>query len=138
NPLPTYFKCDTNGNGFEIFDLASLKAGIIGTQQGLDVTFHYTNADAQTGINPLAGQYQNVSANVQTIYVRVFNASSDCFVVSTLKLEVKANPVILLPGTPYVVCSDSGFGRSEEHTSELQSRENIVCRLLLEKKKNTK
>src|SRR5690606_41937577 len=28
-----------------------------------------------------------------------------------------------------------GAGRSEEHTSELQSRENLVCRLLLEKKK---
>src|SRR5690606_40433856 len=28
--------------------------------------------------------------------------------------------------------------RSEEHTSELQSRENLVCRLLLEKKKITK
>src|SRR5690606_39404609 len=27
--------------------------------------------------------------------------------------------------------------RSEEHTSELQSRENLVCRLLLEKKKAT-
>src|SRR5690606_41599591 len=27
------------------------------------------------------------------------------------------------------------FRRSEEHTSELQSRENLVCRLLLEKKK---
>src|SRR5690606_40376961 len=27
--------------------------------------------------------------------------------------------------------------RSEEHTSELQSRENLVCRLLLEKKNNT-
>src|SRR5690606_41133672 len=27
--------------------------------------------------------------------------------------------------------------RSEEHTSELQSRENLVCRLLLEKKKMT-
>src|SRR5690606_41626912 len=27
-----------------------------------------------------------------------------------------------------------GHGRSEEHTSELQSRENLVCRLLLEKK----
>src|SRR5690606_41865313 len=26
--------------------------------------------------------------------------------------------------------------RSEEHTSELQSRENLVCRLLLEKKKH--
>src|SRR5690606_41006489 len=28
----------------------------------------------------------------------------------------------------------TGDGRSEEHTSELQSRENIVCRLLLQKK----
>src|SRR5256886_8285578 len=28
------------------------------------------------------------------------------------------------------------LGRSEEHTSELQSQSNIVCRLLLEKKKN--
>src|SRR5436309_7874050 len=28
-----------------------------------------------------------------------------------------------------------GGRRSEEHTSELQSRENLVCRLLLEKKK---
>src|SRR5690606_40470228 len=29
-----------------------------------------------------------------------------------------------------------GKPRSEEHTSELQSRENLVCRLLLEKKNN--
>src|SRR5690606_41739704 len=29
----------------------------------------------------------------------------------------------------------AGQDRSEEHTSELQSRENLVCRLLLEKKK---
>src|SRR5690606_40728196 len=29
----------------------------------------------------------------------------------------------------------SAYPRSEEHTSELQSRENLVCRLLLEKKK---
>src|SRR5690606_40225064 len=28
------------------------------------------------------------------------------------------------------------LARSEEHTSELQSRENLVCRLLLEKKKS--
>src|SRR3712207_7850234 len=31
---------------------------------------------------------------------------------------------------------DTG-GRSEEHTSELQSRQYLVCRLLLEKKKNS-
>src|SRR6266511_4218184 len=32
----------------------------------------------------------------------------------------------------------TGTWRSEEHTSELQSRENLVCRLLLEKKKKTR
>src|SRR5207302_10354782 len=37
-----------------------------------------------------------------------------------------------LAGKPLPVYGD---GRSEEHTSELQSRENLVCRLLLEKKK---
>src|SRR2546430_7591380 len=31
---------------------------------------------------------------------------------------------------------DRHHGRSEEHTSELQSQSNLVCRLLLEKKKN--
>src|SRR5690606_24616122 len=31
-----------------------------------------------------------------------------------------------------------GGHRSEEHTSELQSRENLVCRLLREKKKNSR
>src|SRR3712207_7654340 len=31
-----------------------------------------------------------------------------------------------------------GGDRSEEHTSELQSRQYLVCRLLLEKKKKTK
>src|SRR3989442_6332364 len=33
-------------------------------------------------------------------------------------------------------CGIEGNARSEEHTSELQSRPHLVCRLLLEKKKN--
>src|SRR3712207_7295384 len=37
-----------------------------------------------------------------------------------------------LPGSP-----DSARPRSEEHTSELQSRQYLVCRLLLEKKKTS-
>src|SRR2546422_5762996 len=36
--------------------------------------------------------------------------------------------------TPYGSCT-TGCTRSEEHTSELQSRLHLVCRLLLEKKK---
>src|SRR5947209_17105602 len=34
-----------------------------------------------------------------------------------------------------VVLAARAFARSEEHTSELQSRQYLVCRLLLEKKK---
>src|SRR2546430_11325646 len=33
---------------------------------------------------------------------------------------------------------DDQYGRSEEHTSELQSQSNLVCRLLLEKKKKNR
>src|SRR5690606_26385187 len=43
--------------------------------------------------------------------------------------EVKKTDLVIIPAL-------SGDLRSEEHTSELQSRENLVCRLLLEKKKN--
>src|SRR3712207_7800087 len=38
---------------------------------------------------------------------------------------------------PHPQLPDGESDRSEEHTSELQSRQYLVCRLLLEKKKNT-
>src|SRR6266498_6161185 len=38
----------------------------------------------------------------------------------------------------FVFVWPSNCGRSEEHTSELQSRPHLVCRLLLEKKKKNK
>src|SRR3712207_7157868 len=47
------------------------------------------------------------------------------------------NPGVELPSTAIapVYRSDGSGTRSEEHTSELQSRQYLVCRLLLEKKK---
>src|SRR5690242_21890006 len=38
---------------------------------------------------------------------------------------------------PRALCKNRFAGRSEEHTSELQSHVNLVCRLLLEKKNIT-
>src|SRR3712207_7352797 len=40
-------------------------------------------------------------------------------------------------GVPFVRLGMHAGMRSEEHTSELQSRQYLVCRLLLEKKKKT-
>src|SRR2546428_3291298 len=44
-------------------------------------------------------------------------------------------PVAGRQGVANDVTGGIGAGRSEEHTSELQSRSDLVCRLLLEKKK---
>src|SRR5699024_9995009 len=45
---------------------------------------------------------------------------------------------VYVPGERPAIISYNDEGRSEEHTSELQSRFDLVCRLLLEKKKQTK
>src|SRR5690606_41961635 len=45
------------------------------------------------------------------------------------------NDAVLCLVDRFYAAMNKEFERSEEHTSELQSRENIVCRLLLEKKK---
>src|SRR2546430_16166196 len=42
------------------------------------------------------------------------------------------------PDAPTLVAGLDDHSRSEEHTSELQSQSNLVCRLLLEKKKKKK
>src|SRR5437588_9464941 len=61
----------------------------------------------------------------------------------------RKSPVLLFfvttsPGREWVICAPAAFlgcgsrFRSEEHTSELQSHSDLVCRLLLEKKKKKK
>src|SRR2546430_13628449 len=56
-----------------------------------------------------------------------------------LKAEVGSGGVRLTRVKAQRVSAEAGSGgvelRSEEHTSELQSQSNLVCRLLLEKKK---
>src|SRR5690625_5558517 len=47
-----------------------------------------------------------------------------------------ANNIPVSKHRPFGLACRSGRVRSEEHTSELQSRGHLVCRLLLEKKKN--
>src|SRR5437879_7739610 len=49
-------------------------------------------------------------------------------------LDLEARPVIVVEASEAL---DQQVVRSEEHTSELQSPMYLVCRLLLEKKKNT-
>src|SRR3712207_8685523 len=49
--------------------------------------------------------------------------------------ELKNAEIQVVRATVDLLNSEAALSRSEEHTSELQSRQYLVCRLLLEKKK---
>src|SRR2546430_5580800 len=57
------------------------------------------------------------------------------------KVDMRVELFGTMYSSPIFLCPTGGEksffpgGRSEEHTSELQSQSNLVCRLLLEKKK---
>src|SRR5690606_42100289 len=75
-------------------------------------------------------------------YVSTFAANIDLnfvFVGCFMDSDIQNIPEINYCGNILTIYEKSDpfniSARSEEHTSELQSRENLVCRLLLEKKK---
>src|SRR5690554_7033204 len=57
-----------------------------------------------------------------------------CGCLGVQKISCGLYPEIGVSGQ-FADCQVPAVGRSEEHTSELQSRPHLVCRLLLEKKK---
>src|SRR3712207_8256836 len=58
--------------------------------------------------------------------------------ISMQKMALRISRRVCTLGRPGTLGAGIRVLRSEEHTSELQSRQYLVCRLLLEKKKNTK
>src|SRR3712207_7975307 len=72
----------------------------------------------------LADMKMAVTEACTNVVVHAYDAD-----IGMLEVEMRASDEGLT-----IVVRD--HGRSEEHTSELQSRQYLVCRLLLEKKKN--
>src|SRR2546426_6931685 len=75
-----------------------------------------------------------VEATKQGGGLRLSGTDLDIAVSTTAPADVDADGAVTLPAKKLV---DIARERSEEHTSELQSPCNLVCRLLLEKKKST-
>src|SRR3712207_8753263 len=68
---------------------------------------------------------------------RTYAEAANLAVNQTLMRSINTSVIAVLPVLGLLVIGVGllGVGRSEEHTSELQSRQYLVCRLLLEKKK---
>src|SRR5699024_12738506 len=80
-------------------------------------------------------------SGVETLALMAFNSSSETGgrVSKSLPSAVLSRGLGMMRPDPLLdsvfhICDSRCRGRSEEHTSELQSRFDIVCRLLLEKK----
>src|SRR5690606_39720816 len=70
-------------------------------------------------------------------YITVYPSAFTTYKITDMKtLQLSFGRRVDRPGLSQVnPVRDFSSPRSEEHTSELQSREKLVCRLLLEKKK---
>src|SRR5687768_17912749 len=89
--------------------------------------FPYTTLFRSAGVDELRATDSKLS--------QAFDLDSRSRDAAKLWLQNRVLQALLLPDEPTGI--DSAV-RSEEHTSELQSRLHLVCRLLLEKKKQYK
>ncbi len=93
NPIPiannmTITVCDYNNDGFASIDLNGTITSFQQGNIGAIVTFFETLTNANLGVNPLQSPIQNTTPQIQTIYVRIENPTSGCFVVTTLTVLI--------------------------------------------------
>ncbi|MDI1273332.1 hypothetical protein, partial [Polaromonas sp.] len=121
NPLPNstqpnypqYSLCDNDQSniGFEVFDLASKVNAILLGQTGMTVVFYPSLANAQNDTNPIFNLfYQNQIIYVQTLGIRITNALTGCYVISTMDIRVEPLPTLIPPNQPYTLCDDDQDG----------------------------
>src|SRR2546430_15024786 len=122
---------------------------IIDTPTPAQVMFDHLTARLSRTIENLRGRGRitdaNVAATLREARVALLEADVALPVVKAFIESVRAKALgaevlaSLTPGQAFIGILHTELvrlmGRSEEHTSELQSQSNLVCRLLLEKKK---
>src|SRR2546422_8581830 len=79
--------------------------------------------------------YTTLFRSIRCVY-RIEEALEGANVILMLRVQTERLNEPALSSDDYILLYQLNAERSEEHTSELQSRLHLVCRLLLEKKKN--
>ena len=106
--------CDPDADGFGVFDLTTANAEIANGLENLVISYHETEADAENNVNAIVGEYNNIVAYEQTVYIRVEDNASDndCASQLTLTLIVNDVPQINTEPSSLFLCDDNtdGFG----------------------------
>ena len=111
NP-PNLAYCDADADGFGVFNLTDSDAAIANGLPNLLISYHETQADAENNLFPIVGEYDNIVAYQQTIYVRVEDTTitTDCFSYVELLLVVNDVPQINTESSSLEVCDDDTDG----------------------------
>ena len=113
NPFPnvatnnTQDVCDTGDpDGITDIDLPTFNSSITGGQANLAVTYHFTQSDADQGINAISSPYTNTSPNQEVLYVRVLDTGTGCYTTASLTINIIAAPLVNTQ-TQYIDACDS-------------------------------
>ncbi|RCW89726.1 T9SS type B sorting domain-containing protein, partial [Winogradskyella arenosi] len=112
-PNPTQIDvCDDDNDGYAEFDLEQRTLEITNNEPNVVISYHETQTDAETGVNPIVGLYTNIVANTQMIYVRSENTITGCYSLTqnTLELNVIAAPEVPTAIDPIVLCDTDNNG----------------------------
>lgn len=109
NPPLDWYTCDDVSNdGVEVFDLNEKITEISsGTTQSLDISFYTTLSDADSDINAIDLEFENIQ-NPQQIYARIENGFS-CYTIAEFGLNVIQAPETN-PSIPLEACDNNYDG----------------------------
>lgn len=122
-------QCDTDYDGSATFNLVVAELEVLDIRQDdLLVTYHENLEDLEANINriPTPEAYNNIE-NPQTVFIRVTNTVSACYVMVPLDLLVNLPPEIS-PITNYPICDtdDNSFDLQETIESLIDSQPNVT------------
>ncbi|RKE88079.1 T9SS type B sorting domain-containing protein, partial [Ichthyenterobacterium magnum] len=104
--------CDDDNDGFSAFDLELRTVEIINGELDISITYHETQADAESGDNALVSPYTNIVADEQQLYIRAENTITGCYnsVETMLTIRVLHSPEVPVAMDDYVICDTDADG----------------------------
>ncbi|UKM66347.1 T9SS type B sorting domain-containing protein [Flavobacteriaceae bacterium GSB9] len=101
NTIGTIEICD---NASSTYDLSLVNNMIVDTPSEFTISYHNNQTDAETNTSPIGNIY-NYTSNSHTIYARVVNPSTGCFITSAFILQINQNPIANTP-PDLIDCND--------------------------------